>query len=104
MRVLMFLLVVMASTAPQISSAIALNCAGASAYYHYSIFTGRIMSAVSDACADRLTNPVCSRFLAGFVQNGDLLSKGDMDEITGFLDYLKQECPEDIPDNPGKFK
>ena len=80
-----------------------LSCKDAAAFYNYAMFTGKAVGAVSGACAKDINQTSCAAFLKVFEEDGDKISKAVEGDATAHLNYLKEQCPNDFPDNPGKF-
>ena len=100
---LMLAILAAAILASQPTMAREISCKDAAAFYYYTMFAGKLVSKISGVCAKDLSQPACVAFLSAMMDSdGDLkkVKQGNMDE---HLLYLKERCPEEIPDNPGKF-
>ena len=79
------------------------NCEDAGAFYYQSALAAKTDQAVAGACAEDFTQPACLAYLGAVMENGDYLDRASGGSITDFLNYLKATCPENLPDDPGKF-
>ncbi len=88
---------------PATALAAELSCKDAAAFYNYSIFTSKVLGAVSGACAEDVSQPACAALLQVFQSDGRLVEKAKEGDVTAHLNYLKAQCPGDFPDDPGKL-
>lgn len=88
---------------PSASVAESFSCDDASAFYHYAIFTAEALGAVTGSCSESLTQPACRALLNAVEANGDNIEKATLGSAGDYLTYLKQQCPNHLPENPGDF-
>ena len=89
--------------APAVAGATEFSCADASAYYNYSMLTSKVLTNLSGACAEDLGQSACVAFLNTLTEEDEHLEKAKQGSPASFLLYLKEQCPDDFPDNPDQF-
>lgn len=85
------------------ASADDLDCADAAAFYHYAMFNSKVIRSVAGSCAGNLSQSACVAFMDSLVEHGDDLDKTKQGDVSAYLSYLKDRCPDSMPENPDQF-
>lgn len=88
---------------PASTMATEFSCNDAASFYYTSMMYSKLVSAVSGACAQDLTQPACGAFLNALKDNGADLDKAKIGSTSEYFRFLNDECPEQFPADAGKF-